>query len=104
MTDVLQEEYWLYDKSENKYWCFEIKYTSEPFEENSKDKADIKAEIQKATDYFYGDRENICVLYNGKSVTDMTGTEYYNISDFLFAVDEYADMDKAMEKLENSRI
>lgn len=93
----------IYDKSENKYWCFEIKYTSEPFEENSKDKADIKAETQKATDYFYGDRENICVLYNGKSVTDTTGTEYYNISDFLFAVDEYRDMDKAMEQVKNCK-
>ena len=56
-----------------------------------------------ATDYFYGDRENICVLYNGKSVTDTTGTEYYNISDFLFAVDEYRDMDKAMEQVKKCK-
>ena len=31
-----------------------------------------------------------------------TGTEYYNIADFLVAVDKYRDMDKAMALLKDS--
>lgn len=99
----------IYDKYENKYWGFEIKHTSNPFkeyDENGKyigqDKTLINTEIQEVVDEYYGNRENVSVLYNGKPMIAATGTEYYNISEFLVAVDKYRDMDKAMALLKDS--
>lgn len=99
----------IYDKHENKYWGFLIKHTSNPFNEYDEHgkyigqgKILINAEIQEVVNEYYGNRENIGVLYNGKPTITTTGTEYYNISDFLFAVDKYRDMDKAMELLKNN--
>ena len=99
----------IYDKYENKYWGFEIKHTSNPFneyDENGKyigqDKTLINTEIQEVVDEYYGNRENVSVLYNGKPMIAATGTEYYNIADFLVAVDKYRDMDKAMALLKDS--
>lgn len=98
----------IYDKHEDKYWGFEIKHTSNPFndcDENGRyigqDKALINPEIKEIVDEHYGNRENVCVLYNGTPFTAPTGTEYYNISDFLIAVDKYRDMDMAMRELKN---
>ena len=97
------------NKYENKYWGFEIKHTSNPFneyDENGKyigqDKTLINTETQEVVDEYYGNRENISVLYNGKPMIAATGTEYYNIADFLVAVDKYRDMDKAMALLKDS--
>ena len=99
----------IYDKSENRYWGFEIKHTTTPFNEyyeNGKyigqDKTLINAEIQEVIDEHYGNREKVCVLYNGNPMTAPTGTEYYNISDFLIAVDEHKNMDKVIETLRKS--
>lgn len=99
----------IYDKHENKYWGFLIKHTSNPFNEYDEHgkyigqgKNLINAEIQEVVNEYYGNRESIGVLYNGKPTITTTGTEYYNISDFLFAVDKYRDMYKAMELLKNN--
>ena len=99
----------IYDKHENKYWGFLIKHTSNLFieyDEHGKyigqGKNLINAEIQEVVNEYYGNRESIGVLYNGKPTITTTGTEYYNISDFLVAVDKYRNMDRAMELLKNN--
>lgn len=99
----------IYDKHENKYWGFLIKHTSNPFNEYDEHgkyigqgKNLINAEIQEVVNEYYGNRESIGVLYNGKPTITTAGTEYYNISDFLVAVDKYRNMDRAMELLKNN--
>ncbi|MCR4715571.1 MAG: hypothetical protein K5656_00150 [Lachnospiraceae bacterium] len=50
-------------------------------------------------DYQYGCRKIVSVLYRGSSFVTSGGIYYINISDFLKAVDEYKNMDKAMNLL-----
>lgn len=99
----------VYDKQDNKYFGFEIKHTTNPFngfdEQGNyigQDKTLIDKEIREVVDKHFGERENVCVLYNGKPLIAPTGTIYYNISDFLMTLDKHRNMDITMNELRES--
>lgn len=96
----------VYDKKDNKYFGFEIKHTTNPFngyDENGnyigQDKTLIDKEVRDVVDKHFGKRENVCVLYNGTPLISSTGTAYYNISNFLMTLDNCRNMDKTMNEL-----
>lgn len=71
----------IYDKTENSYFAFEIKHTTEPYIEQCTHLLNEK--FKEIIDYKYGNKENVSVLYNGKPFKTSSGVLYLNISDFI---------------------
>lgn len=87
----------IYDKAANSYFAFEIKHTTEP---NSKQYNHLLNEdFKKVTDYYYGNKENVAVLYNGKPFNTPRGVMYLNISDYIKEITHSKDAKSALEKL-----
>ena len=89
----------IYDKTKNSYYAFEIKHTTTANQEQCRHLLDEK--FKEIIDYKYGDRENVCVLYNGTSFKAPTGVEYLNLSDFVKEVTHCKDMEMAIHNLCN---
>ena len=89
----------IYDTLSDKYWAFEINYTTAPYYNQHKH---LNNEfIREIIDRNYGSRENAAVLYRGASCEDSNdGSLYLNITDFMLAVEKHHDMDKAMSELD----
>ena len=87
----------VYDKTRHYYFGFEVKHTENPYSGQYKNLEN--EELRNVMDYQYGGRKNVSVLYRGSSFKTSEEIYYINISDFLKAVDEYKDMDKAMDIL-----
>lgn len=93
------------DKINNKYWAFEIKHTNNPFiayknnEYIGQDKHLLNKKFEEIVTETYGDKQNVCVLYNGNPFTSPTGTVYLNLSDFLISLSKTKDVEKTMNIL-----
>ena len=87
----------VYDKQKNCYFAFEIKHTSEPYYKQCSHL--LNESFKQIIDYKYGDKKNVCVLYNGKPFNTPTGVSYLNISDFIKEVTRCHDMKTAMDNL-----
>ncbi len=87
----------VYDKQKNCYFAFEIKHTSEPYYMQCSHL--LNESFKQIIDYKYGDKKNVCVLYNGKPFNTTTGVSYLNISDFIKEVTRYHDIETAMQNL-----
>lgn len=87
----------VYDKTMHYYFGFEVKHTDNPYSGQYKNLEN--EDLRKVMDYQYSTRKNVSVLYRGSSFKTPEEIYYINISDFLKTVDEYRNMDKAMEQL-----
>ena len=87
----------VYDKTKHYYFGFEVKHTENPYSNQYKNLEN--EELRNVMDYQYNGKKNVSVLYRGSSFKTPEEIYYINISDFLKAVDEYKDMDKAMDLL-----
>ena len=87
----------VFDKTEHCYFGFEVKHTDNPYSNQYKNLEN--EELRNVMDYQYSCRKNVSVLYRGASFKTPEGIYYINISDFLKTVDEYKNMDKAMDML-----
>ena len=96
-NDVGEYDLTVYDKKNQYYFGFEVKHTDNPYSGQYKNLKN--EELKEVMDYQYSYRKNVSVLYRGSSFGTPEGIYYINISDFLKAVDEYKNMDKAMDLL-----
>ena len=87
----------VYDKKENSYSIFEISHTDKPYEEQYKHL--INKKFKGVADHKYGKRENVSVLYNGKSFKTMSDVLYLNITDFVKEIARCKNVKTAMQDL-----
>ena len=55
--------------------------------------------LRTAVDYGHGERQIAAVLYEGKSYINNDGIIYFNILEFLLAIELFRDMEKAIAAL-----
>ncbi len=87
----------IYDKESNSYWAFEIKHTTESFHKQSQHLEN--EHFKEIIDRNYGNRENVCVLYNGTSFKTPSDILYLNISDFVKEISRCRDVKTAIQNL-----
>ncbi|MBO6264400.1 MAG: hypothetical protein J6M57_00100 [Acidaminococcaceae bacterium] len=79
------------------YWVFTINLSTEP---SLKQEGYLKDEaLRTAVDYGHGERQIAAVLYEGKSYINNDGIIYFNILEFLLAIELFRDMEKAIAAL-----
>ena len=59
----------------------------------------INEKFREAADHKYGKRENVSVLYNGKSFKTLSGVLYLNITDFVKEIARCKNLKTAMQDL-----
>ena len=87
----------IYDKRQNGYWCFKIKYSEHQFENQA---VHLKNEkFKEVIDKRYGERINAYVLYRGETSMSDFGVQYVNVAEFLSAIHEFHNLSLALQEL-----
>ena len=87
----------IYDRKKDSYTAFEIKHTTQPYREQYKHL--LNPDFQEIIGQKYGNKENVCVLYNGTSFSTPQGVRYLNLSEFLKEITRRKDVKETVEHL-----
>lgn len=87
----------VYDNENNNYYAFEVKHTKNLI--IGQDKNFRNDLVTDCINSEYGERKIAAVLYRGNPCINENGTVYFNISDFLIAVNKYKNMDLVIDNL-----